>query len=185
MAMESPAEGSVVPAPEPGTLLGSRPLPAEFWPAGAADAMSVAYQGVGYHGAGREVTGSVFLPAGAPPAGGWPVGSYAHGTPGLSDQCAPSQVGLTRLEREHVSRWLAAGYVVAATDYEGLSTPGPHPYFNGEAVADDVVDIFRATRMLDRRVGRRWLVAGFSQGGHAALFVGLMAARYAPDLDFR
>ena len=29
------------------------------------------------------------------------------------------------------------------------------------------------------------MVAGFSQGGHAALFVGLMATRYAPKLDFR
>ncbi len=147
--------------------------------------MSVVYQSVGYDGTGREVSGSVFLPAGAAPAGGWPVVSYAHGTTGLSDLCAPSRAGLTKLERQHVSRWLAAGYVVAATDYEGLATPGPHPYFNGEAVADDVVDIVRATRRLDRRVGRSWLVAGFSQGGHAALFVGLMAARYAPELDFR
>ena len=184
--MESPVEGIVAPTPpEPGALLGSRPLPAEFWPADSAEAVSVVYQSAGYDGSRREVTGSVFLPAGAPPAAGWPVVSYAHGTTGLSDLCAPSQVGLTRLEREHVSRWLAAGYVVAATDYEGLATPGPHPYFNGEAVADDVVDIVRATRRLDPRIGRRWLVAGFSQGGHAALFVGLMAARYAPDLDFR
>jgi Ca2+-binding EF-hand superfamily protein len=28
-------------------------------------------------------------------------------------------------------------------------------------------------------------VAGFSQGAHAALFVGLVASRYAPELDFR
>ncbi|MGH3942669.1 MAG: lipase family protein [Pseudonocardiaceae bacterium] len=183
--MESPDRKDAPTLPEPGALLGSRPLPAQFWPAGAADAISVMYQSVGYDGAGREISGSVFLPAGAAPAGGWPVVSYAHGTTGLSDLCAPSQVGLTRLEREHVSRWLAAGYVVAATDYEGLATPGPHPYFNGEAVADDVVDIVRAARRLDRRIGRSWLVAGFSQGGHAALFVGLMAARYAPELDFR
>jgi len=184
--MESSSGGTPAPMlPEPGTLLGSCSLPAEFWPVGAAEAISVVYRSVGYDGVGREVSGSVFLPGGAAPAGGWPVVSYAHGTTGLSDLCAPSRVGLTRLEREHVSRWLAAGYVVAATDYEGLATPGPHPYFNGEAVADDVVDIVRATRSLDPRVGRRWLVAGFSQGGHAALFVGLMAARYAPDLDFR
>jgi predicted esterase len=113
------------------------------------------------------------------------VVSYAHGTTGLADHCAPSRVGLTPRERDHVARWLAAGYAVTATDYEGLATPGPHPYFHGEAVADDVIDVVRAARNLHDRVGRIWLVAGFSQGGHAALFTGLMASRYAPELDFR
>jgi predicted esterase len=84
-----------------------------------------------------------------------------------------------------VARWLAAGYAVAATDYEGLATPGPHPYFHGEAVADDVIDIVRAARNTHDRISRTWLAAGFSQGGHAALFTGLMASRYAPELDFR
>jgi len=168
----------------PGAVLDSAPLSRELWPAHAAAAVRVLYQSVGYDGAGREVSGSVFLPAGEPPAGGWPIVSYAHGTSGLSDRCAPSRVGLSRLERDHVARWLAAGHVVAATDYEGLATSGPHPYFNGAAVADDVIDIVRATRGLDGRAGRSWLVAGFSQGGHAALFVGLVASRYAPELDF-
>jgi dienelactone hydrolase len=167
-----------------GDVLERQPLPAELWPATAAAAVRVRYRGLGYDGAGRSVSGSVFLPATAAPAAGWPVVSYAHGTTGLADHCAPSRVGLTRLEREHVERWLAAGYVVAATDYEGLATPGPHPYFNGEAVADDVIDAVRAARGLDERVGRRWLVAGFSQGGHAALFAGLLASGYAPELDF-
>jgi predicted esterase len=167
-----------------GDVLERQPLPTELWPATAAAAVRVRYRGIGYDGAGRTVSGSVFLPATAAPAPGWPVVSYAHGTTGLADHCAPSRVGLTRLEREHVERWLAAGYVVAATDYEGLATPGPHPYFNGEAVADDVIDIVRAARWLDERVGRRWLVTGFSQGGHAALFTGLLASGYAPELDF-
>lgn len=168
-----------------GTLLDERPLPVGMWPANAGRAHRVVYRGTGYDGAGREVSGSVFLPAGAAPREGWPVVSYAHGTTGLADHCAPSRTGLSRLEREHVDRWLAAGFVVAATDYEGLATAGPHPYFNGEAVADDVIDIVRATRRLDPGVAATWLVAGFSQGGHAALFTGLLAARYAPELDFR
>ncbi|MET1072996.1 MAG: lipase family protein [Umezawaea sp.] len=172
-------------APAPGTLLSHEPLPGAFWPSHTAEATRVLYQGVGYDGAGRAVSGSVFLPVGDPPRGGWPVVAFAHGTTGLSDRCAPSLTGLSRLEREHVSRWLAAGHVVAATDYEGLASAGPHPYFNGEAVADDVIDIVRATRALHDRASASWLVAGFSQGAHAALFVGLMATRYAPDLDFR
>ncbi|HEX6342603.1 lipase family protein [Umezawaea sp.] len=172
-------------AHEAGTVLNRACLPTAFWPEHAADAIRVVYQGVGHDGVRREVSGSVFLPAAAPPTGGWPVVSFAHGTTGLADRCAPSRAGLSRLEREHVARWLAAGYVVAATDYEGLATSGPHPYFNGEAVADDVIDIVRAARGLHGHVGRSWLVAGFSQGAHAALFVGLMAGHYAPDLDFR
>ncbi|MCS7475518.1 lipase family protein [Umezawaea endophytica] len=174
----------MAPPPTAGTLLAHDALPAAFRPSHAADAVRVVYQGVGYDGASREVSGSVFLPVGAPPAGGWPVVSFAHGTTGLADHCAPSRTGLSRLERDHVARWLAAGYVVAATDYEGLATSGPHPYFNGEAVADDVIDVVRAARGLHPDVSGSWLVAGFSQGAHAALFVGLVAHHYAPELDF-
>ncbi|MDQ2585506.1 lipase family protein [Saccharothrix yanglingensis] len=169
----------------PGAVLDRSPLPAHLWPDAASAALRIVYQGLGYDGSGREVSGTVFLPSVDAPPGGWPVVAYAHGTTGLSDHCAPSLVGLSRLEREHVGRWLAAGYAVTATDYEGLATPGPHPYFNGEAVADDVVDAVRAARRVDPRVGRTWVVVGFSQGGHAALFTGLVATGYAPELDFR
>jgi dienelactone hydrolase len=169
----------------PGDVLEQHPLSDQLLPAHAADGTRVVYVGAGYDGNRRAVSGSVFVPVGSAPPGGWPVVSYAHGTTGLADHCAPSRVGLPRRERDHVSRWLAAGYAVTATDYEGLATPGPHPYFHGEAVADDVIDIVRAARHLHDRVGRTWLVAGFSQGGHAALFTGLLASRYAPELDFR
>jgi secretory lipase len=160
-------------------------MPDELLPAHAADGNRVMYRGVGYDGATRAVSGCVFVPFGSAPPSGWPVVGYAHGTTGLAEHCAPSRVGLTRGEREHVSRWLAAGYAVAATDYEGLATAGPHPYLHGEAVADDVINFSRAARSLHDRIGRTWLVAGFSQGGHAALFTGLVATRYAPELDFR
>src|ERR1044071_9441960 len=123
--------------PEPGTVVESDRLPRELWPSAAAGALRVVYLGVGYDGRPRRVGGSVYLPAGTAPARGWPVVSYAHGTTGLSEHCAPSRTGLSKLERAHVDRWLAAGHVVAATDYEGLYALGPHPYFNGEAVADD------------------------------------------------
>jgi len=43
----------------------------------------------------------------------------------------------------------------------------------------------RAARQLGVPTSGSWVAAGFSQGGHAALFVGLMASRYAPELDFR
>jgi hypothetical protein len=89
---------------EPGAVFESDPLPRELWPSRAAEALRVVYRAVGYDGKPRRVGGSVFLPAGEPPAQGWPVVSYAHGTTGLSEGCAPSRTGLSRLEREHVDR---------------------------------------------------------------------------------
>ncbi|MET9489727.1 lipase family protein [Nocardia sp. NPDC006630] len=168
-----------------GTLVRSEDLPTSFWPGHTAAGYRVWYQGVGYDGSGRIVSGSVFVPAGDPPLDGWPVVSYAHGTTGLSDRTAPSIAGLSRPESRHVALWLEAGYLVTVTDYEGLASPGPHPYFNGEAAADDVVDIVRAAHQLGHPLSPRWVAVGFSQGGHAALFTGLMATKYAPELDFR
>lgn len=168
-----------------GTLVHSEDLPESMWPPHTAAAYRIRYQGIGYQGTGRIMSGSVFVPAIPAPPGGWPVISYAHGTTGLCDRTAPSVAGLSGPESRHVAAWLAAGYVVAVTDYEGLASPGPHPYFNGEAAADDIVDIVRAARGLGHPLSPKWVVVGFSQGAHAALFTGLMATKYAPELDFR
>ncbi|MFC9895305.1 lipase family protein [Nocardia sp. NPDC127579] len=169
----------------PGTVLRWTELPRQLWPDHALAGYRVFYRGTDYAGRPQIVTASVFVPQGAAPADGWPVIGYAHGTTGLGTAAAPSRTGFLRLERDHIDGWLAGGNVVAATDYEGLAAPGPHPYFNGEAVADDVVDAVRAARGLDHPVSSRWMVVGFSQGGHAALHVSLMATGYAPELDFR
>jgi predicted esterase len=168
-----------------GTLIRKEPLKPQMWPGNTAAAYRIFYQGLAYHGGRRLVTGSAFIPLGDPPADGWPVVAFAHGTTGLGDSAAPSRAGLSKLERVHVGDWLGAGYAVAATDYEGLATPGPHPYFNGEAVADDVIDSVRATRQLGYALSPKWIVAGFSQGGHAAMFTAIVATAYAPELDFR
>ena len=37
------------------------------------------------------VSGSVAVPKGKAPKGGWPVITWAHGTTGLADSCAPSR----------------------------------------------------------------------------------------------
>lgn len=137
------------------------------------------------------VSGTVSVPNTPPPRGGWPVISWAHGTTGTADMCAPSAdrpggpvhdyVGLTD---RTLDRWLAAGYAVAQTDYEGLGTPGEHPYLNGRSAANAVTDIVRAARELDPGIGTQWFAVGHSQGGHAALFTAAADQR-GTGLDLR
>ena len=79
---------------------------------------------------------------------------------------------------------LRRGYVIAATDYPGLGTEGIHPYLIGDSEAYSVLDSVRAARELpDAKAQKRFAVWGHSQGGHAALFTGQLAASYAPDLE--
>jgi len=78
---------------------------------------------------------------------------------------------------------LARGYVVVATDYEGLGDPGVHPYLVGVSEAYAVLDSVRAARELPAaHATDRFAVWGHSQGGHAALFTGQLATGYAPEL---
>jgi dipeptidyl aminopeptidase/acylaminoacyl peptidase len=72
---------------------------------------------------------------------------------------------------------------VAATDYPGLGTNGIHPYLIGESEGRAVLDSVRAARDLpDSGATDRFAVWGHSQGGHAALYAGELAARDAPEL---
>jgi acetyl esterase/lipase len=120
------------------------------------------------------------------PAGRRPVIAWAHGTTGFDRKCAPSllpkpfEAGATPA----LSEIVANGWVLVATDYVGLGTAGPHPYLIGEPVARSVLDSVRAARQLnDVELEERIVVWGHSQGGHAALWTGILAPEYAPDVD--
>lgn len=140
-------------------------------------------------GAGRPiaVSGYVVVPAGTPPPGGWPVLSWAHGTVGVTDACAPSRFPERRLygvwNYDAVPDLLAAGVMVVATDYPGLGTDGPHAYLDGRPAGRAVLDAARAAAAFGG--SDEVVVEGFSQGGHAALWAGRLAPSYAPDLDVR
>jgi pimeloyl-ACP methyl ester carboxylesterase len=74
--------------------------------------------------------------------------------------------------------------VVAATDYPGLGTPGPHPDLVGKSEARAVIDSVRAARALPGvGNGNSFAVWGHSQGGQASLYTGLIAKSYAPELQ--
>lgn len=143
------------------------------------------YRSTSVRGKAIGVSGFVMLPRGKPPKHGWPVVSWAHGTTGIADVCAPSRTPkgpYTFYAAKQFGAWLKAGYAVANTDYEGLGTPGVHPYLVGRSEGRGVVDIVRASRQLDGRLSRRYVIAGHSQGGHAALFAAALAPHWAPDL---
>ena len=78
---------------------------------------------------GRDiaVSGVVVVPTGAAAKGSRPVVTWAHGTTGMGDPCAPSKRADVAATLPFVKQLVDAGYVVAATDYEGLGTPGVHP----------------------------------------------------------
>jgi pimeloyl-ACP methyl ester carboxylesterase len=135
------------------------------------------------------VTGLVTIPGGKPPKGGFPVVSWAHGTTGIADACAPSRFATSAPAADYVTNfraeathWVREGFAVAQTDYQGLGTPGMHPYLIGVSEGRSVVDIVLAARGLNRSVGTRWAAIGHSQGGHATLWAAALAKRYAPSL---
>ncbi|MDX6606790.1 MAG: hypothetical protein QOD14_1330 [Solirubrobacterales bacterium] len=143
-------------------------------------------------GAKDAVSGTVSVPKGKAPKGGWPVITYAHGTTGVADVCTPSRNSVSNPAQPYISyiypdlnAWLRAGYAVLQTDYQGLGTPGKHPYLVGEAEGRSVLDIVTAARQLDTHVGKRFLIAGHSQGGQSALFAAGEASNWTPRLRLR
>lgn len=128
------------------------------------------------------------VPEGAPPPGG--MLALMHGTAGFSDDCAPS----TTLEYQALTAAIAStGYMVVTPDFLGLKGLGEpsgmlHPYLVGEATALASLDAIRAAGRLIAAEGPclapEPVMLGISQGGHAALWVELLAPYYAPELRF-
>jgi pimeloyl-ACP methyl ester carboxylesterase len=146
--------------------------------------LRVLYHSESLEGDDIAVSGVIVVPSGAAPDGGRPVLTWAHGTTGIADECAPSK-DLEANGFGLAEPFLERGMVFAATDYEGLGTPGRHPYIVGESEARGTLDIVRAARQIADRTAAsdRVVVWGHSQGGHAALFANQIAEEWAPELD--
>jgi len=153
----------------------------------AAESSVLTYKMLGQSGQEVQATSLVFTPNTPPPAGGWPIVVWAHGTTGVADACAPSKAALTDSTKDLISKLLAAGYVVVAPDYEGLGTPGIHPFLNVKSEAFSITDAVVATRnyLLQRNLltSKKWLTVGHSQGGNAALGAAQYASR--AQLDYK
>jgi len=164
----------------PGTLIRQQPLrlPAPL----GASAVRVLYRSTGLHDDAIAVSGVVIIPPGPPPAAGRPIIAWAHPTTGIVPRCAPTLALFLIQQIQGVREMVRRGFVVAATDYPGLGTPQAHPYLVGVSEARAVLDSVRVARTLSK-TSARFAVWGHSQGGQAALFTGMIAKTYAPELD--
>jgi len=165
----------------PGSVIRSEPMSGAA--AGAA-AHRVMYRSTSPDGKPIAVSGVIVIPAGTPPPGGWPIVAWAHPTTGIVPRCAPSLAIFIFQQIAGSRPLLERGFAIAATDYPGLGTPGPHPYLVGDSEARAVIDSVRAARTfpgMDKAT--RYAVWGHSQGGQAALFSGMISQAYAPELQ--
>ena len=179
----------------PGTLIRSEPAPFLLDPLGLTSSLVTAtrvmYSSTDGQGRPIAVTGTVFVPKTAyVGASTRPLISYAAGTQGMGDSCAPSRQMESLIEYEGIGigRAVGRGYAVAMTDYQGLGTPGTHTYMVREAQGRAVLDMARATKNLKGSgvtnatpIG----LMGYSQGGGAAAAAAEIAGSYAPDLDIK
>jgi pimeloyl-ACP methyl ester carboxylesterase len=161
-----------------GTLIRQEPMP--FL---GGKAFRILYRSTGMHDEPIAVSGVVVVPPGPPPPGGRPIVAWAHPTTGIAPRCAPSLARFVLQQMQGLRDMVDRGYIVAATDYPGLGTPGPHPYLVGASEARAVLDSVRAARTIpDAGASGQLAVWGHSQGGQAALFTGAIAKSYAPEL---
>lgn len=169
-----------LPAGAPGTIIRQEPLP-ENLPEDAV-AWRIMYLSTGVNGEPIAVTGVVVAPeeASSSPR---PVIAWAHGTVGLLPECAVSHTSDPYKQTPVVDLMVRQGFVVVATDYPGLGTPGVHPYLVGNVSAHAILDSVRAAQQLEGNAEDRFAVWGASQGGQAALWAAQIAAEYAPELE--
>jgi acetyl esterase/lipase len=163
----------------PGTLLRSEAL-SRAVPDGER-AWRILYVTTRGDGSRTLASGVVMAPAHA--SGARPVLAWAHGTTGVAPGCAPSMLSNPFAQVPALKQIVAEGWVYVATDYAGLGTEGPHAFLSGEDEARSELDAVRAARQLKEvKLENNVVVWGHSEGGHAALWTGIIGKRYAPDV---
>jgi hypothetical protein len=184
-ALPQPIDGADLAGSGPGSLVSAMTMP-EFGrsPQGSGlNSARVVYRSTnGDSGEPTVVSGAVFTPSGAAPAGGWPVVAFGHGTLGIDEPCGPSLsatlLGLT----DWVVKLAELGFAVALADFQGLGSPGIHPYLDARTAGRNMIDSVRALRHTFPDVSDRWAALGGSQGGGAAWAVGEQAGTYSPEM---
>lgn len=158
-----------------------------------AEAWKIAYISSDVAGRKTIATGLIIAPVGAPPKEGRPIMAWAHGTTGSAQNCGPSQVtdptrplnqyflmdgnSWTDFGIPNGQEFINEGYVVVATDYQGLGGGGKHQYAVAGTNGRDVINSARAaSSMTEVGAGKKTMIYGWSQGGGATI-----AAASLPD----
>ncbi|WP_113694686.1 lipase family protein [Amycolatopsis albispora] len=172
----------------PGDVLRQRAVDVKVGPFPApVKAWQLLYRSTSATGEANAVSGTLLVPPVPWANGPRPLLTYAVGTHGIGDSCAPSYKLRTGTENEValIGQALGKGWAVVLTDYEGLGTPGTHTYATGQSEGRAMLDAARAAFTVgeaglspDAPVG----VFGYSQGGQAAAFAGELHPSYAPEL---
>ncbi len=166
---------------DPGMLL--RVEPFERGIPDGADAWRILYTSTRDEGEPAMASALVVAPNGWAAA---PVIAWAHGTTGVDRTCAPSVLEGTFSTGAFfsVEEVIEQGWILVATDYIGLGTESPHPYLVGQGEGRSVLDAVRAVKQMDEvSIEETTVIWGHSQGGHAALWTGVLAPTYAPDVN--
>jgi len=165
----------------PGELLDREPLDADL--PDNAQAWRILYSTTS--SVGEPAVGSAFVLAPDPltsePS---PLILWTHGTVGIERPCAPSLFDDITAGVPSVPQALQNGWVMVAPDYVGMGTEGDFPYLIGTGQAYSSLDAARAVQQFEEVSldPEQTVVWGHSQGGNAALWTGLLAGDYAPDL---
>lgn len=126
----------------------------------------IAYATRAGDGSPAASTARVYLPH-TPKARPVPLAVVGHGSVGLADGCVPS----AGLDDNLPLPFAARGFAAIAPDFAGLGNAGNQDYLDNRAQGWQLVDGARAIRALLAHglAGRQVILAGYSQGGGAAL----------------
>jgi hypothetical protein len=169
-----------LPPGKPGDVIWSVPTSGSV-PANATT-RTMLYRSRSTVGDDIAVSGWLTVPTGTPPAGGWPILVWAHWTHGEADNCAPTR-SESPTSIPYISDFVAARYVVVASDYEGLGTPGANPYFVSESYAHVLLDSIRAAKKIVPAASNRAVLFGGSEGGIVLTAAAELLPYYAPELN--
>ena len=136
----------------------------------------------GVDGSRTVVSGVVLVPNGSPPVGGWPIASIGHPTAGIDTSCAPSAYPGLMGNLTTVIPFLINRFAVVMSDYQGLGTPGPHPYLDPTTAGYNVIDAVRAVRKVVPQTSDAWVSYGVSQGGQAVWAANELSSDYGAGL---